>query len=75
LITAIFGGKIEIQGIEKKLKLKIPPATQSHTLFKLEGQGMPILNSKERGDLFVRIIVDIPKVSSNKEKHFKSLID
>lgn len=74
LITAIFGGKIEIQGIDKKIKLKIPHATQSHTSFRLEGQGMPFVNSKGRGDLFVRIIVDIPRLSGDKEEGFRKLI-
>ncbi len=75
LTTAIFGGKIEIQGIDKKIKLKIPPATQSHTPFRLESHGMPFVNSRERGDLFVRVIVDIPKVSSDKEKAFKKFFE
>jgi len=75
LKTAIFGGKIEIQGIDKKIKLKIPAETQSHTPFKLEGQGMPFVDSKERGDLFVRIIVEIPKLSKDKEKYFRGIID
>lgn len=75
LITAIFGGKIEIQGIDKKIKLKIPPATQSHTPFRLEWQGMPFVNSRDRGDLFVRVLVDIPKVSSDKEKQFRKFIE
>ncbi len=75
LTTAIFGGKIEIQGIDKKIKLKVPSATQSHTPFRLEGQGMPFVNSRDRGDLFVRVIVDIPKFSSDKEKHFKRFFE
>ncbi|MEM3074826.1 MAG: molecular chaperone DnaJ [Candidatus Pacearchaeota archaeon] len=74
LITAIFGGKIEIQGIDKKIKLNIPPATQSNTHFRLEGQGMPLINSRQRGDLFVRIIVEIPKISSEKEKLFRKFL-
>ncbi len=75
LTNAIFGGKIEIHGIDKKIKLKIPAATQSHTPFRLEGQGMPFVNSRSRGDLFVRIIVDIPEVSSDKEKLFRRLVE
>ena len=75
LTTAIFGGKIDIQGIDKRIKLKIPPATQSHTPFRLEGQGMPFINSKERGDLFLRIIVDIPKLSKDKEKYFRRFFE
>mgnify|MGYP001586340456 CR=1 FL=1 len=75
LSTAIFGGNVEIQGIDKKLNLKIPASTQSHTPFKLEGQGMPFVNSKGRGDLYVLVNVEIPKMNKNKEKLFKDLFD
>ncbi|MGV8151666.1 MAG: molecular chaperone DnaJ [Candidatus Nanoarchaeia archaeon] len=76
LLNAVFGGEIEITGIDrKKLKIKIPSGTQSHTPFRLEGQGMPSLSSKQRGDLFLRIIVDIPKLSKEKEKSFRSFLD
>jgi len=74
LATAIFGGKIEIKNIDKKINLKIPAGTQSHTPFRLKGQGMPLLNSRQRGDLFVRIIVDIPKLSKRKERFFRGLV-
>ena len=75
LTTAIFGGSIEIQSIGKKIKLKIPEATASHTVFRLEKQGMPFVNSKKRGDLFVKIIVDIPKLDRDKERIFKKLVN
>lgn len=75
LATAIFGGKIEIQGIDRKIKLKIPAGTQSQTPFRLKKQGMPFVNSREIGDLFVRVIVDIPKLNSDKENLFRKIID
>ena len=75
LTTAIFGGKIEIQGIDKKIKLKIPPGTQSHTPFKLKGQGMSIINSRGRGNLYILINVDIPKLSRFKEKSFREFVE
>ncbi|MEK6818297.1 MAG: DnaJ C-terminal domain-containing protein, partial [Nanoarchaeota archaeon] len=75
LAVAIFGGDIEIEGIDKKINLKIPQETQSHTPFKLEGQGMPLINSRERGDLYVLITVKIPKVNKNKEKKFEDFFE
>jgi len=75
LSTAIFGGTLEIQGMDKKIKLKIPAGTQSHTNFKLEKQGMSILGSKKRGDLFVRITVDIPALDKTHEKSFKIFLN
>jgi molecular chaperone DnaJ len=75
LSTAIFGGTLEIQGIDKKIKLKIPAGTQSHAYFKIKKQGMSIIDSKKRGDLFVRINVDIPTLNKTKEKSFKTLFE
>lgn len=75
LLTAITGGKIDVDGIDKKIKLKIPAGTQSHSHFRLEGQGMPILNSKKRGDLFVKIVVEIPKVNRKTEKQLKKILE
>ncbi|HWQ63759.1 MAG TPA: J domain-containing protein, partial [Methanospirillum sp.] len=42
--TAILGGEITVQTITGSASLKIPPGTQSHTLFRLREQGMPYLN-------------------------------
>jgi molecular chaperone DnaJ len=75
LTTAIFGDEIEIPGIDKKIKLKIPAGTQSHASFRLESQGMPFINSRKRGDLFVKITVNIPNISSDKKKFFKEILD
>jgi len=36
---------------------------------------MPVLNSKDSGDLFVRVVVGIPKLSADKEKIFGRLLD
>ncbi len=75
LMTAISGGKIEIEGLGKKLKISLPAGTQSHTHFRLDGQGMPELNSRSRGDLFVNIIVEIPKLDRKKEKKIKEILE
>ncbi len=66
--TAIFGGEIEIPTIAGKAKVKIPPGTQSHTILRLEGQGMIALHGTKRGDQCVRIIVNIPENLSKKQK-------
>nr|WP_319540455.1 molecular chaperone DnaJ [uncultured Methanospirillum sp.] len=59
--TAILGGEISVRTITGMASLKIPRGTQSHTLFRLKGQGMPYLNSTKRGDLLIKILVTIPQ--------------
>lgn len=68
LPTAIFGGEIEIKGIDEKIiKVKIPSGTKSNTPFRLHGQGMSILDSLRRGDMYVIIEVEIPSLKKDKE--------
>ena len=68
LKTAILGGEIPVRTITGTASLKIPRGTQSHTLFRLRGQGMPYLNSEKRGDLLVKIIVKIPGKLTPKQE-------
>jgi molecular chaperone DnaJ len=75
LLTAISGDKITIKGIDKDIKLKIPTGTQSHTVFRVKGEGMPLLDSNKRGDLFVKVIVEIPKLDKRKAEAVKSIIE
>lgn len=58
--TATLGGEIRVPTLEGQASLKIPPGTQSATIFKLRGKGVPTLNSSVRGDLLVRVMVEVP---------------
>ncbi|HVL88474.1 MAG TPA: molecular chaperone DnaJ [Candidatus Thermoplasmatota archaeon] len=68
LATAILGGTIEVPTLEGEEKLPIPPGTQSHTLFRLPGHGMPEVRGGRRGDQIVRVEVEIPRKLSAKER-------
>jgi len=65
---AILGDKIEVETVDGKLTLKIPEGTQSGTTFRLKDKGVPILNSRARGDHLVEVTVKIPKGLSKKEQ-------
>jgi molecular chaperone DnaJ len=66
--TALLGGEEEVPTLTGKAHLKIPPGTQSHTIFRLREQGMPFLNSDNRGDLLVKALVKIPEKLSKKQE-------
>jgi len=59
-VTAAIGGEIRVPTLEGEGSLKIPPGTQGGALFKLRGKGIPSLNSGVRGDLLVRVLVEVP---------------
>ena len=51
----------------KKAKVKIPAGTQNGKQFRLRDKGMPIMRSKDYGDLYIRVITEVP-ISLNKEQ-------
>ncbi|MCK4670782.1 MAG: molecular chaperone DnaJ [Nanoarchaeota archaeon] len=67
-VTAILGGEIDVPTIDGKAKLKIPAGTQSETLFKMRGKGLPDLQSKRHGDEFVKVVVEVPRKLTSKQK-------
>lgn len=64
---AVLGNEIEIETFDGKEKIFIHPATQSGEIFRIKGKGMPSLN-KKRGDLIVKIEIDVPKKISSRER-------
>ena len=71
MFTATLGGEAVVQTLDGEVTLKIPAGTQPEQVFRLGGRGMPRLKSSQtRGDLFVRVKVNIPRdlTDSQKEK-------
>lgn len=68
LLQSVLGDEIEIETIDQKVSLKIPAGTQNGKVFRLKGYGVKKLREDERGDHFVKILVDIPTKLSRKEK-------
>jgi len=69
MVCATLGGVIEIPGIDgKTLEVNIPEGTQTGAQIRLKGEGMPVMNSQKRGDLFVGIKVETPTHLNKKQK-------
>jgi len=67
--TAILGGEAEVETMTGKVKLTIPQGTQPEQVFRLSGRGMPHLKKPNtKGDLFVRLKVEIPRYLSSEQK-------
>ena len=73
LPDAILGGEVEVPGIDGSYKIKVEPGTQSGTVVRLRGRGLPTVNGYGgTGDLYVKIAVWIPK---KLEKDDKAVIE
>lgn len=68
MVTAAMGGTTEVETLDGELKLKIRPGTQPHTMVRLRGEGVKHLRGGGRGDLYVRLMVNIPEKLSRKQK-------
>lgn len=68
-VQASLGDLIDIPTITgEQFELKIPPGTQSGTVFRLRGQGMPLMRRKSKGNLYVTVNVVVPQKLSTEQK-------
>lgn len=65
---AALGSIVHVPTIDGDLKLKIQPGTQSGTLIRLRGKGVPYVRTRNRGDQYVRILVKIPQKLTQRQK-------
>lgn len=75
MTTAALGGEIEVPTISGTLsRVKIPPGTQTGQQLRLKEQGMSVMRSSARGDMFLEIFVETPMNLSRKQQDiFKTL--
>ncbi len=66
--TAALGGKVDVPTVDDTLTLKVRPGTQSHTRVRLGDEGVPYVRRGGKGDLDVRLIVDVPEKLSKEQK-------
>ncbi len=69
VFVAMLGGVVQVDTLSGKVVLTIPPGTQPDQVFRVAGRGMPLLKDPQvKGDLFVRIKVQIPRQLTTKQK-------
>lgn len=69
---ALLGAKVKVPGINESLEITVPELTQTGTILTLKGKGTKVLNKNSYGDLFAKVIVEMPKSLSKKEKELAS---
>lgn len=72
---AIKGGSIEIPTIDGKIKVKVPPGSQSEQILRLKGKGAMNMKTKTRGDLMVKLIVKVPQTNDKEALEAVEKID
>ena len=62
------GDKVEIPTLRGRVEMTIPSGTQSGKVFRLRGQGLPLLEGRGRGDQLVRVFVETPRKLTDRQK-------
>jgi len=65
---AALGDEVEVPTVDGKVKLKVPAGTQTETIFRLRGHGVPYLRGNGRGDQHVKVRIVTPAKMSERQK-------
>ena len=65
---AALGAKVQVPGFGETYSYNITPGTQTGSSFRLKGKGVPNVRTGKKGDLYVKVIVEVPTKLSRKEK-------
>lgn len=68
LSLAVIGGEVEVPTLTGKVIMKIPAGTQSGTLFRLKGKGIPFINQSSQGDEIVKVKISIPAAHTDHQR-------
>jgi molecular chaperone DnaJ len=68
VVQAALGTEIKVPTLEGEHELKIPEGTQTGATFKIKSKGVPELNGRGRGDLFVQVKVQTPTKLNKRQR-------
>ena len=76
MVTAALGGAFDVPTIDGgQTKVKVPEGTQSNRRFRLAGKGMPVLRTRQHGDMYVQVLVETPQKLTKKQKELLQEFD
>lgn len=69
MVTAALGGELEVPTIDKgTAKVRVPSGTQSGRRFRIATKGMPVLRSRQTGDMYVQVVVETPQNLTKRQQ-------
>jgi len=76
MVTAAMGGELEVPTIDGgKTRVRVPEGTQSGRRFRLQAKGMPVLRSRQNGDMYVQVVVETPQNLTKKQRELLAEFD
>ncbi|WP_448953947.1 molecular chaperone DnaJ [Labrys neptuniae] len=76
MVTAAIGGEFQVPTVDgSKAKVAVPEGTQTGRQIRLRGKGMPVLRSREHGDMYVQLFVETPKNLTRRQRELLAEFD
>ncbi|MDD3242172.1 MAG: molecular chaperone DnaJ [Eubacteriales bacterium] len=74
-VQATLGDTVEVPGLEGKISFRIPEGTQPGTNFRIEGRGIQRLGGRGKGDMLVKVKLEVPQKLNAKQKELLQQFD
>lgn len=65
---AALGGEVNVKTLKETVEMKVPAGTQGGKMFRLRGQGMPSVHGHEQGDLYARVMIEVPTSLNSRQR-------
>jgi len=76
MVQAALGGEVSVHTLDGgEAKVRIPEGTQSGRQFKLKHKGMPVLRSRDVGDLYIQATVETPQNLTKRQRELLAEFD
>jgi len=68
LTAAVIGADVEVDTLDGPATVKVPPGTRAGSVLRIRGKGVPHLGRRGRGDLLLRVDLDVPSKLGREER-------
>ena len=76
MVAAALGGEFEVPTIDgANTRVKVPDGTQSGRRFRIHGKGMPVLRSRQSGDMYAQVVVETPQKLTKRQRELLQEFD
>jgi len=65
---AALGGDVNVKTLKETVEMKIPAGTQGGKMFRLRGQGMPGVHGEAPGELYARVMIEVPTSLTSRQR-------
>ncbi len=76
MVQAALGGEFSVHTLDgAESKVRVPEGTQTGKQFKVKSKGMPVLRSRDVGDLYIQVVVETPQNLTKRQRELLAEFD